>query len=280
MFSRILALLVALILIPPSATGQERLLLQPGTSGSPETLELFVATPEGSGPFPVILLVHGHQGSPRPGGRVFDLLDRRPLHGFVDQGRLERLRERGYLAAALSLPGYGETTGPADFCGPLSQAALAAALDHLFALPEADRARVAVYGTGRGATTAAIVATADPRIAALVLAGGLYDLSEDFPTGDAALDAAVEKEAGTAPEALAARSALPRAGGVRAATLILQGARDTRGNVVNQARRFAERLQAGGVPVRKRILEDVGTVIPVGLQWEEIDTFLLETLGR
>src|SRR3712207_51460 len=127
-FGRILALFAALVLNPLLATGQERLLLQPGTAGAPETPAIFLSLPEGGGAFSVSLLVHRHRGAPRPGGRVFDLLDRRPMCGFVDQGRLERLRERGYLAAALSLPGYGETTGPADFCGPLSQAALASAL--------------------------------------------------------------------------------------------------------------------------------------------------------
>jgi hypothetical protein len=71
------------------------------------------------------------------------------------------MRERGYFAAAVSLPGYGTTSGPPDFWGPRSQAALRAALDHLLALPNIDREKVAVYGVS-GAATASMVATSDP----------------------------------------------------------------------------------------------------------------------
>jgi acetyl esterase/lipase len=275
----ILAFLLLLALAAPVAA-QERVLVQPSQPDGPEFVELFVHAPEGTGPWPVILLVHGHQSAPRPGGRVFMHLDRRPTLGTLDEGRLDRMRERGYLAASVSLPGYGETPGPSDFWGPRAQAALSAALDHLLGLPDADRGRVAVYGVSGGAMTAAMVATRDPRITALVLAGGLYDLGKAYPTGDPGLDAYIEREAGVAPEAFAARSALRRADGIQAPTLILHGANDARGGVVNQARRLAERLQERGVPVRARIFEDTGHSIPIGAQWEEIDPFLKDVIGQ
>ncbi|HEV2605221.1 MAG TPA: prolyl oligopeptidase family serine peptidase [Microvirga sp.] len=261
------------------AMAQERVLV-PSAGDGAEVVELFVHAPEGTGPWPVILFVHGHQSAPRPGGRVFMQLDRRPTLGTLDEGRLERMRERGYLAAAVSLPGYGETPGPSDFWGPRAQAALSAALDYLLGLPDADRGRVAVYGVSGGAMTAAIVATRDPRITALVLAAGLYDLGKAYPTGDPGLDAYIEREAGLSPEAFAARSALRGADGIRAATLILHGANDTRGTMVSQARRLAERLRERGVPVRARIFEDTGHSIPIGAQWEEIDPFLMDVIGR
>jgi pimeloyl-ACP methyl ester carboxylesterase len=94
------------------------------------------------------------------------------------------MRERGYFAAAVSLPGYGTTSGPPDFWGPRSQAALRAALDHLLALPNIDREKVAVYGVSGGAATASMVATSDPRITALILVAGVYDLGIEYPSGD------------------------------------------------------------------------------------------------
>lgn len=274
----VFALVVLLGFAPAEA--QERVLVQSGIADAPETVEVFVTAPEGTGPWPVILFAHGHQSAPRPGARVFTRLDRRPKLATVDEGRLEHMRERGYLAAAVSLPGYGDTPGAPDFWGPRTQAALSAALDHLLALPDADRTRVAVYGVSGGAATAAMVATRDPRITALVLAAGLYDLGEAYPTGDPGLDASIEREAGTAPEAFAARSALRSAEVIKAATLILHGEHDTRGDVVNQARRLAERLREHGTTVRARIYEDIGHAIPIGAQWEEIDPFLQETIGR
>ncbi len=276
---RLIRSLLLVLAMSAPAMAQERVLV-PSAGDGPEVVELFVHAPEGTGPWPVILFVHGHQSAPRPGGRVFMQLDRRPTLGTLDEGRLERMRERGYLAAAVSLPGYGETPGPSDFWGPRAQAALSAALDYLLGLPDADRGRVAVYGVSGGAMTAAIVATRDPRITALVLAAGLYDLGKAYPTGDPGLDAYIEREAGLSPEAFAARSALRGADGIRAATLILHGANDTRGTMVSQARRLAERLRERGVPVRARIFEDTGHSIPIGAQWEEIDPFLMDVIGQ
>src|SRR6266852_4045673 len=93
-----------------SLRAEERVVLHPD-GGDPADVELFMAKPEGSGSWPVMLFVHGHQSPPRPGARVFVHLDRRPQLATIDEGRLETMRERGYLAAAVSLPGYGRTTG-------------------------------------------------------------------------------------------------------------------------------------------------------------------------
>ncbi len=92
-----------------SLRAAERVVLHPD-GGDPADVELFVAEPKGSESRPVILFVHGHQSPPRPGARVFIRLDRRPTLATIDEGRLEAMRERGYLAAAVSLPGYGGTS--------------------------------------------------------------------------------------------------------------------------------------------------------------------------
>src|SRR5260370_38497681 len=106
-----------------------------------------------------MLLWHGPQSPPRPGARVFIHLDQRPQLATIDEGRLETMRERGYLAAAVSLPGYGSTTGPAHFWGPRSQRALPPAPDYLLQVQGAAPHRVAAYGASGGAATAPSAAT-------------------------------------------------------------------------------------------------------------------------
>ena len=88
--------------------------------GSAKKIELFWARPSGTGPWPVIVLVHGHQVRARNGGMV-----------YVRLGRLRRMVERGYVAAAVSQPGYGNSDGPPDYCGPFSQDAVLRAIEHL-----------------------------------------------------------------------------------------------------------------------------------------------------
>lgn len=272
-----------------SLRAQERVTLHPDR-GDPASVELFIARPEGAGPWPVMLFVHGHQSAPRPGGRVFMQLDQRPALATVDEGRLETMRRRGYLAAAVSLPGYGATTGPADFWGPRSQRAFRAALDYLLQDPGADPGRVAVYGVSGGAATASMEATTDPRIKALILVEGFYDVGEGYPTGQPALDAYIEREAGVTPEAFAQRAALRYADRIAAATLILHRSDDVRGGMADQAQRLAEKLQAGGRTVHLRIYRDLPTSgplyeqqhhqIPIAAQWEEIDPFLKKIIGK
>ena len=269
-------LLVVWVAMATSAAGQDRLLLQ-AQDGEPGPIELFVQHPDGRGPWPVILFVHGHQFPDQPGGRVFA----EPVGpAGLGRSRLRRMADRGYLAAAVSQPGYGGSAGPPDFCGPRTQTAIHRALDHLLAHRAADPARVVVFGVSRGAIAASMVATRDTRITALVLVAGLYDLGEAYPTGDPGLDANIAQEAGTTPDAVAARSALRHADGIGAATLILHGEADTQGRSADQARRLATALRANGTPARLHLHADTGHRIPIAAIWQQVDAFLVDVIGR
>ena len=146
-------------------------------------------------------------------------------------------------------------------------------------LPFVDRDRVAVYDVSGGAATASVVATRFGGIRALILVAGVYDVGELYPTGEPGMDRQIEQSAGTSPEAFAARAALRSAERITASTLLLPGALD-RDVTREQARRLAARLRSAGVPVRERIYEGVGHQIPIPAQWEEIDPFLREVIGR
>lgn len=266
-------LLSALVTTNPADALEERVVLPGGA-------ELFLMRPDKPGPWPIMLFLHGHQSPPRPGARVFLKLDQRPRLATVDEGRLAHMQDRGYLAAAVSLPGYGATPGPADFWGPRSQAVLQEALDYLLAQPNVDQDHVGVYGVSGGAATASMQATRDGRIKALILAAGVYDLGEAYPSGDPGLDDYIRREAGTTPESFASRAALRYADKIRAHTLILHGEKDDRGGTVHQARRLADRLRNHRTPVRIRIYEGTPHSIPMNLQWQEIDPFLKQFFGR
>lgn len=270
--------LVIIALTQAEASEPYRVVLS-GTDYPEKGVELFIAKPEADTRSPVILFVHGQQSAPRPGGRVFARLDKRPAFGTVDEGRLELMSKQGFLAASVSLPGYGSTPGPADFCGPRSQAAVRAALDYLLAQHVADRHKVVVYGVSRGAVTAGMEATYDPRITSLILVSGFYDLAATYPTGDRIIDRSIQEEAGITPEAFSQRSVLPRASMIRARVLILHGSADEHG-MTRQAELLAERLKTSGSPVRLHIFSQVPHSIPVSTQWSEINPFLKSTVGR
>ena len=79
---------------------------------------------------------------------------------------------RGYVAAAVSQPGYGKSDGPPDYCGPFTQDAVQAAVEFLRRQTFIDPTRIALYGYSRGAIVASMVAT---KVAAVVLGAGAYD---------------------------------------------------------------------------------------------------------
>jgi pimeloyl-ACP methyl ester carboxylesterase len=165
---RLCAVVVPLILVACAATREQPLIdraewvvhrdLFPHSQDAKKRVELFWTRPAGDGPYPVLLLIHGHQERLRNGGEA-----------FVRTGRLGVIATRGYVAAALSQPGYGDSDGPPDYCGPFTQDATMVAVDFLRRQPFVDSKRMALYGYSRGAIVASMVATRDPQLAAVVL---------------------------------------------------------------------------------------------------------------
>jgi dipeptidyl aminopeptidase/acylaminoacyl peptidase len=225
-------------------------------------IEIFWTTPVGQGPWPAVLFIHGHQERFRDGGAA-----------YVKNGRLGRLASRGYVAAAVSQPGYGHSDGPPDLCGPSTQAAVREALAFLRAQPVVPPHKVALNGYSRGAIVAGMVATQDPQLAAVVLGAGAYDLFRWYPTPVRGLDANIEHESGTSAAAFRARSAIVHVDTITVPILILHGAQDER-VPVRQAEAFAETLRAKGLAVTVKIFSHAHHRIPIEAQDREIDPFL------
>ena len=218
------------------------------------SLELFVARPAPDASLRgAILFVHGHQDTPRTGGR-----------DMAESGMLSRFASwRSVVAASVSQPGYGRSSGPPDFCGPMTQAAIRQVFDFLEAEHGVGRSSTVLYGVSRGAIAGAMVATQEPTLGGVVLVAGIYDLEESYETTLASIRANIESEAGTTKEAFAMRSALLQADKIRAETYILHGRQDERASV-EQAIRFAEIVKwNAGVTLS---LFDCGHSIPFHLR--------------
>jgi len=229
-------------------------------------VELFWTKPPGNGPYAAVLFVHGHQEQLRNGGEA-----------YVRVGRLGAMARRGYVAAAVSQPGYGNSDGPPDFCGPFTQDAVLVAIAFLRNKPFVNPNKVVLFGYSRGAIVASMVATKDQNLAAVILGAGAYDLFKWYPTDLRGINTNIETEAGTSSNAFRDRSAIYHVDKIRAPILLLHGAQDER-IPVKQAKVFAEKLKAQGIPVKLVIFPRTGHAIPNDEQYREIYPFLEEFL--
>ena len=143
--------------------------------------------------------------------------------------------------------------------------------------------KVVIEGISRGALVAGLIAARDASLAGVVLISGLYDLPQFAANSKSAqakqiVDAMVD-ETGGGSDALRARSILYSAQNIKAATLILNGAKDDRTDP-SQARRLAEAINSHGGKARVVIYPDNGHQIPVEVRDKEIDPFIDGVLGK
>jgi dipeptidyl aminopeptidase/acylaminoacyl peptidase len=231
-------------------------------------VEAFLQKPAGAGPWPTIVFLHGHQEWPSYGGK-----------DFVDWGELDRFAKKGYLAVAVSQPGYGKSSGPADFCGPFTQHAVSAVIAKLKTDGLVAPNKIVIEGISRGALTGGMIATYDPSVAGVVLISGLYDLPQFSANPNyAQISKAFVAETGGSTEAMRERSVLFFAQDIKAAALILNGARDDRTDPA-QGQRLANEINAHGGKARTIIYPNFGHHIPNEVRQKEVDAFVDNVLA-
>jgi dipeptidyl aminopeptidase/acylaminoacyl peptidase len=241
--------------------------LIPHPSDPRRQIELYWRKPPGPGPFPLVVFVHGHQTlGQQTGGRV-----------YVDLRALQAANFAGAVAAAVSQPGFGDSDGPADFCGPFTQDAVIAAIDRLRREPFVDKARVVLEGVSRGAIVSAMVAARDTerRLAGAVLVAGAYDLQRLYDEGFGGLSKVnLWLEAPPlAGKVFADRSAFAHLDAIQVPLLIVHGERDER-IPLSQATAFAEALRARGKAVELRVFAGEGHQVPYGKRAPTVRAFV------
>ncbi len=284
MIRRGLAGLILLLALLPAANaaaadGEVHYESLPDPQDQSRSIEmLWLAPRQGQGPWPAILFVHGYQepdevGGRRPGARA--MLRKPPPYPLFDE-----FHRRGFLVAAVSQSGYGGTDGPMDFCGPLSQRAITAAVTALRRNPATRNHQVFLHGRSRGAVASSMAATRAPGLAGVILESGIYDLQAAY---DGLLDKGVEpflsiaaniqREAGITEQAFADRSLLLGDAGIPAPVLLLHGT-DDQSTPVSHAERLHRHLVDRGGAVRLVKFEGAGHKVPVAQTAPEISAFL------
>lgn len=189
-------------------------------------VEAIVIRPPGENVVPGILLIPGYSRT------AYDLL---PIAiGFAREG---------LAAVAVSQPGFGASTGPADFAGPRTFAALQAAALRFAEEPWVDERKMAVYGYSRGALAAAQLASRTDLFIAAVFGGGIYDFAAAYEQiQSSGIRANMMEEAGLGAEATRFRSPIHDVDGFDGPILIVHGANDANAPL-DQALSLTERLR-------------------------------------
>ncbi len=136
--------------------------------------------------------------SPVEGGQI-ELLLMKPgaknpplllfLHGCRDEG-LKSIKteymshwvDKGYTVAAVSMPGFGETSGVRDFCGPKTLATLNYAIDEI--KKEVGVKSLGIIGCGHGGIAAILLSTQRDDLKCIVASNITYDLPRHYGSGD------------------------------------------------------------------------------------------------
>ena len=189
-------------------------------------IEGFLAAGKEPGRLPAMLVLNGEKGNAR-----------QCIKSVADFASM------GIRVVCVSLPGYGQSSGPGRFVGPQSVAAARHAIDLLAARPDVDPKRIAVWGMGDGAVAAGLLMDSDTRPRAFILQSGAYDMLKLWPEAPLRTKLAILRQVWPSKRALRERSVVEHLPGkLNCSILILHGERDRR-MPVKQAEQLAAASQ-------------------------------------
>ncbi|HEO1797807.1 alpha/beta hydrolase family protein [Acinetobacter baumannii] len=224
--------------------------------------------------YPAIIFLHGIQKD-KQGAKV-----------FVRSGLLNEYSKKNFFSFAVSMSGYGESSGKSDFCGKASQNNLVQAINFARSQPHVDPNKVAVVGISCGASIANVVANSG-KINALILVSGFYDFKgmyAEWSSNTKTLPSNVMKEINESintekniATASAARSSLPISSQYPP-TLILVSAKDP---IVDpkQSIHLHQLLDGKGIPNTLELIQDAKHPVPANVWKTKSDSFLEKILN-
>ncbi|MEF3811027.1 prolyl oligopeptidase family serine peptidase [Acinetobacter baumannii] len=224
--------------------------------------------------YPAIIFLHGIQK------------DKQGAKAFVRSGLLNEYSKKNFFSFAVSMSGYGESSGKSDFCGKASQTNLVQAINFARSQPHVDPNKVAVVGICCGASIANVVANSG-KINALILVSGFYDFKgmyAEWSSHTRTLPSNVMNEINESittekniETASAARSSLPISSHYPP-TLILVSTKDP---IVDpkQSIQLHQLLDSKGIPNTVELIQDAKHPVPANVWKIKSDSFLEKTLN-
>jgi dipeptidyl aminopeptidase/acylaminoacyl peptidase len=229
------------------------------TSGS--NAEAYLTRPAGPGPFPLMILLHGHTLGSLGAETVV------PEAEAFASGLC-------YAGLAVSLPGYGETEVRPGTDPKITLNVVLDAVSLIKNLPWIDSKRFYLYGFSRGAFFTSLLANRIEGIQGIVLHSGAYDLNrfyKETPWVRSMLNPSGEEN----PKLV---SILPEVSTWNAPTLVLHGGKDALVSV-QQANLLRDSLEAARKPYRFVLYPENGHRLPAEDVRKIATAFLEESSG-